>query len=89
MRAYHYRYPVRLSQEQRLWLETMRRTSKTPAKHYLLTGVLLTLDQSQSTPEATDGQLAQMLSISRRTVIHTRAFDKSGRTIRWLVRRPM
>jgi len=36
MRAYHYRYPVRLSQEHRLWLETMRRTSRTPAKHYLV-----------------------------------------------------
>jgi hypothetical protein len=69
MRAYHYRYPVRLSQEQRLWLETMRRTSKTPAKHYLLARVLLTLDQSQGAPEATDGQIAEMLSISRRTVI--------------------
>jgi hypothetical protein len=69
MRAYHYRYPVRLSQEHRLWLETMRRTSRTTAKHYLVARVLLMSDQSQGTPEATDGQFAEMLSISRRTVI--------------------
>ena len=69
MRAYHYRYPVRLSQEHRLWLETIRRTSRTPAKHYLVARVLLMSDQSQGTPEATDGQIAEMLSISRRIVI--------------------
>jgi len=45
MRAYHYRYPVRLSQEPRLWLGTMRRTSRTPAKHYLVARVLLMSDQ--------------------------------------------
>jgi hypothetical protein len=45
MRAYHYRYPVRLSQEHRLWLETIRRTSRTPAKHYLVARVLLMSDQ--------------------------------------------
>ena len=40
MHAYHYRYPVRLSEEQRRWLETMVHTSSTPAKHYLVARVL-------------------------------------------------
>ena len=56
MRTYHYRYLVRLSEEQRRWLETMLYTSRTPAKHYLVARVLLMSDQSQGEPEATDAQ---------------------------------
>ena len=40
MRTYHYRYLVRLSEEQRRWLETMLHTSRIPAKHYLVARVL-------------------------------------------------
>lgn len=69
MRTYHYSYPVRLSEKQRLWLETMERTSSTSGKHYLVTRVLLISDQSQGEPSHTDGQIAEMLDISRRTVI--------------------
>ena len=69
MRSPHYRYPVRLSEKQRTFLETMIHTSKTPAKHYLVARTLLMSDQSQGGPEATDGQIAEALSISRRTVI--------------------
>jgi len=69
MRTSHYRYPVRLSEEQRRFLETMVRMSTTPAKHYLVARVLLISDQSQSEPSHTDGQIAEMLDISRRTVI--------------------
>jgi hypothetical protein len=69
MRTYAYRYPVKLSEEQRRFLETMVHTSRTPAKHYLVARVLLMSDQSGGEPEATDGQIAQALSISRRTVI--------------------
>jgi transposase len=69
MRTYHYRYPVKLSKEQHQWLSTMVYISRTPAKHYLVARVLLTLDQSQGAPQATDGQIAEALSISRRTVI--------------------
>ncbi len=69
MRAYHYSYPVKLTSEQQQWLETMLHTSRTPAKHYLVARVLLMSDQSQGEPEATDGQIAQALDISRRTVI--------------------
>jgi hypothetical protein len=69
MRTYHYRYLVRLSEEQRRWLETMLHTSRTPAKHYLVARVVLMSDQSQGEPEATDGQIAEILSLSRRTVI--------------------
>ena len=69
MRTSHYRYPVKLSQEQRRWLETMLHMSSTPAKYYLVARVLLTLDQSQGEPSATDGQIAAALEISRRTVI--------------------
>jgi hypothetical protein len=41
MRASHYRYPVRVSEEQRRWLETMVHMSNTPAKHYVVARVLL------------------------------------------------
>jgi len=47
----------------------MVRMSTTPAKHYLVARVLLISDQSQSEPSHTDGQIAEMLDISRRTVI--------------------
>ncbi len=33
MRMYHYSYPVRLTEEQRRWLEAMVHMSNTPAKH--------------------------------------------------------
>ncbi len=69
MRSFHYHYSVRLSDEQRRWLETMVHTSRTPAKHYLVARVLLLSDQSQGEPSHTDGQIAEVLSISRRTVI--------------------
>jgi hypothetical protein len=65
----HYTYPVRLSQEQRNFLETMTHTSRAPAKHYLVARTLLMSDQSQGEPGSTDGQKALALSISRRTVI--------------------
>jgi hypothetical protein len=63
MRTYAYRYPVKLSEEQRRLLETMVHTSRTPAKHYLVARVLLMSDQSQEQLEATDGQKALALSI--------------------------
>ncbi len=69
MRTSHYRYPVRLSEEQRQWLKTMVHTSRTPAKHYLVARVLLMSDQSQGESSHTDGQIAEVLDISRRTVI--------------------
>jgi transposase len=69
MRTSHYRYPVKLSEQQRKWLEAMMHMSTTPAKHYLVARVLLMSDQSQGEPSHTDGQIAEALSISRRTVI--------------------
>jgi transposase len=69
MRTSHYRYPVKLSEQQHQWLEAMIHMSSTPTKHYLVARVLLMSDQRQGEPEATDGQIAEMLSISRRTVI--------------------
>ncbi|GHO86445.1 hypothetical protein KSZ_44510 [Dictyobacter formicarum] len=69
MRTFHYRYPVKLTSEQRTFLETMAQTSRTPAKYYLVARVLLMSDQSQDKPRSTDGQIAEALSISRRTVI--------------------
>jgi transposase len=69
MRTSHYKYSVRLSEEQRRWLETMVRMSSTPAKHYLVARVLLMSDQSQGERSHTDGQIAEVLDISRRTVI--------------------
>src|SRR5260370_3733292 len=69
MNQYHYRSPVKLEPEQRRWLETMVHTSRTPAKHYLVARVLLMSDQGESSPSATDGQIAEALQINRRTVI--------------------
>lgn len=69
MRTYHYSYPVRLSEQQRRWLEAMVHTSTTPAKHYLVARVLLMSDQRQGGPSHTDGQIAEALEINRRTVI--------------------
>lgn len=63
------KYPVQLRPEQRDWLEAMGRTSSTSTKHYLVARVLLMSDQQQRKPRHTDGQIADMLSISRRTVI--------------------
>jgi hypothetical protein len=69
LETYHYRYPVQLKPEQRRWLETMVHTSRTPAKHYLVARVLLMSDQNSGESGHTDGQIAEVLSISRRTVI--------------------
>jgi hypothetical protein len=69
VRTYHCPYPVRLSQEQHGFLETMVHTSRTPAKHYLVAHVLLMSDQREGEPSHTDGQIAEVLSISCRTVI--------------------
>jgi transposase len=70
MSVSHYCYPVRLSEKQRQWLEAMVRMSNTPTKHYLVARrVLLMSDQCQSESSHTDGQIAEVLSISRRTVI--------------------
>jgi len=69
MGTHHYTYPVSLSEQRRHFLETMRQVSRTPAKHYLVARVLLMSDQSQEHPGHTDGQIAEALSISRRTVI--------------------
>ena len=69
MNRYHNTYPVRLSEEQRQWLEMMVRMSSTPDKHYLVARVLLMSDQRQGAPSSSDGQEASVLSISRRTVI--------------------
>jgi len=69
MRVYHYSYPVRLSEQQHRWLETMVHMSSTPAKHYLVARVLLMSDQREGEPRHTDGHIAEALSISRRTVI--------------------
>jgi Homeodomain-like domain len=69
MKQHHYRYPVKLSEEQRRFLETLVHTSRTPTKHYLVARVLLMSDQREGKPSHTDGQIAETLSISRRTVI--------------------
>src|SRR5579864_3386838 len=65
----HYRYPVQLREDARNFLATMIHTSTTPTKHYLVARVLLMSDQSHGKPSHSDGQIAQALSISRRTVI--------------------
>jgi transposase len=69
MRTSQDKYPVRLSEEQHRWLETMVHLSNTPAKHYLVARVLMMSDQRQGEPCHTAGQIAEALDISRRTVI--------------------
>jgi hypothetical protein len=70
MRTYHYRYPVRLEDQQRRFLEAMLHTSGTRAKHYLVARTLLMSESSEKRePSSTDEQKALALSISRRTVI--------------------
>jgi hypothetical protein len=69
MSTSHHHYLIQLTEEQRRFLETMIHTSRTPTKHYLVARTLLMSDQSQGQREATDGQIAEALSISRRTVI--------------------
>lgn len=60
MRTSHSRYPVKLSEEQHRWLETMLHMSSTPAKHYLVARVLLMSDQSQGEQSTSDGQIAEI-----------------------------
>ena len=69
MKQYRYRYVVKLSEQQRRFLERMVVTTRTPAKHYVVARVLLMSDQRQGEPSHTDGQIAEALAISRRTVI--------------------
>jgi len=57
MRTFHYRYPVKLSEEQRRWLEAMIHMSSTPTKHYLVARILLMSGQNPSEPSHTDGQI--------------------------------
>src|SRR5258707_14620303 len=47
----------------------MVRMSSTPTRHYLVARVLLMSDQHQGEPSHTNGQIAERLDISRRTVI--------------------
>ncbi len=46
MRTYHYRYPERLEDQQRRFLEAMLHTSGTRAKHYLVARTLLMSESS-------------------------------------------
>ena len=55
----HAHYPVRLEDQQRRFLETMVRMSRTPAKHYLVARVLLMSAQLQNALRQTDGQIAK------------------------------
>jgi hypothetical protein len=63
------RYPFRLTPEQRDQLAHLIRTGSSPAYQQVGARVLLKLDRSQSELPPTDQQVADALSISRRTVI--------------------
>src|SRR5260370_2565822 len=70
MRTYHYRYPLRLEDQQRRFLEAMLHPSGPRAKHYLVARTLLMSESCEKRePSSTDEQIAETLSISRRTVI--------------------
>jgi len=76
---------VKLNEKQRRWLESMLHMSSTPAKYYLVARVLLMSDQGQGELSATDGQIAEILSISRRTVIRIKQRGCRKRTWKWLL----
>jgi transposase len=73
------RYPVTLTAEQRERLTRLIRTGKSSAYQQVVARVLLKLDRSQPEPPPPDGQIAQALEISRRTVIRIKErFVKEG-----------
>ena len=74
-----HRYPVTLSQDQRDQLTHLIRTGSPPSYQQVVARVLLKLDRSQSEPLPTDQQIADALSISRRTVIRIKErFAREG-----------
>jgi transposase len=64
-----HRYLVTLTQDQRNHLTHLIRTGKSSSYQQVVARVLLKLDRSQPEPPPTDGQIAEALEISRRTVI--------------------
>jgi Homeodomain-like domain len=73
------RYPVTLTAEQRERLTRLIRTGKSSAYQQVVARVLLKLDRSEGEPPPPDGQIAQALEISRRTVIRIKErFVKEG-----------
>jgi transposase len=78
MSSTRHTYPVELSAEQQRFLEGLLHTQATPAHHYVVARVLLLSDQGQGTASHPDEQIAQMLAISRRTVIRVRQHFYQG-----------
>ena len=64
-----HRYLVTLTQDQRDHLTHLIRTGSSPSYQQVVARVLLKLDRSQPEPPPSDGQIADALEISRRTVI--------------------
>jgi Homeodomain-like domain len=64
-----HRYPVTLTTEHRDQLTHLIRTGTSSSYQQVVARVLLKADRSQAEPPLTDGQIAQALEISRRTVI--------------------
>ena len=62
------RYPITLTSEERERLSRLIRTGQSSAYEQIVARVLLKADRSQGTPLA-DGEIAQAVEISRRTVI--------------------
>jgi CRP-like cAMP-binding protein len=73
------RYPVTLTAEQRDQLTHLIRTGSSPSYQQVVARVLLKADRSEGEPPSTDGQIAEALEISRRTVIRIKErFVKEG-----------
>ncbi len=64
-----HRYLVTLTQDQRDHLTHLIRTGSAPSYQQVVARVLLKLDRSQPEPPPSDGQIADALEISRRSVI--------------------
>ncbi|HET8851939.1 MAG TPA: helix-turn-helix domain-containing protein, partial [Ktedonobacteraceae bacterium] len=73
------RYPVTLTAEQREQLTHLIRTGRSLSYQQVVARVLLKADRSQGEPPPTDGQIAEALEISRRTVIRIKErFAREG-----------
>ncbi len=74
-----HRYAVTLVPEQRKHLTHVLRTGSCPAFQQVVARVLLKLDRNQPEPPKSDGQIAQALQVSRRTVIRIKKrFEEEG-----------
>jgi transposase len=72
MKRRDHKYEVSLSEEQRHVLHQLISSGKAPARQLAHARILLKIDRSTSQPKWADEQVAEMLEVSRYTVIRIR-----------------